>query len=402
MSQASLSPSTILPVAFGGLLSLTAAMGIGRFVYTPILPFMVHDAGLTPAEGGLIASANFLAYMVGALAAASGRLTQFLPGDRRAIFLAALALSAATTAAMGLFDSVAAFVVIRALSGIASAYVLVFASALVLDRISAAGRPGLVALHFAGVGLGIALSALMVAALARSGADWRMLWYASGLVSALAFLACTRLIEKTEDPPHAQARASGPADRRLVALYVSYGLFGFGYVITTTFISTMARMSPALSPYETAIWAAVGIAGMPSVMIWGTLARRIGNAPTYAIACLVEALGVTLSVISDTGLIVVLAAMMVGGTFIAITAIGLMQARLLSRGNAHSALALMTASFGFGQMVGPTLAGLAYDATGSFLLPSLAAAAALVIAAGLALTPATRRRETGNAAPERE
>ncbi|PTW55793.1 putative MFS family arabinose efflux permease [Breoghania corrubedonensis] len=387
MSQASIPSPSVVPVALGGLFSLAAAMGIGRFVFTPILPFMVHDAGLSPAQGGLIASANFLAYLIGALAAASGRLTELLPGNRRTIFLTALAISAATTAAMGLFDSVAAFIVIRFVSGLASAYVLVFASALVLDRISAAGRPGLVALHFSGVGLGISGSALMVAGLAASGANWRMLWYASGLVAALALLACTLLIEKAEEPAHTRTRTGEPADRRLLALYVSYGLFGFGYVITTTFISTMARMSASLSPYETAIWTAVGIAAMPSVALWGALARRIGNARTYAIACLVEALGVALSVISDSGAVVVLAAMMVGGTFIAITAIGLMQARLLSRGNPHSVLALMTASFGLGQMVGPTLAGFAYDATGSFLLPSLAAAVALVIAAALALTP---------------
>jgi len=41
-------------IAFGGLIALAAAMGIGRFVYTPILPFMVDSLGLTKAEGGLM------------------------------------------------------------------------------------------------------------------------------------------------------------------------------------------------------------------------------------------------------------------------------------------------------------------------------------------------------------
>ena len=47
-------------IALGGCIALAAAMGIGRFVYTPILPFMVEGLGLTQAEGGVIASANFL------------------------------------------------------------------------------------------------------------------------------------------------------------------------------------------------------------------------------------------------------------------------------------------------------------------------------------------------------
>ncbi len=382
--------SATLPVALGGLLAMAACMGIGRFVYTPILPFMVAEAGLTPAQGGIIASANFLAYLIGALTAASTRLTAALPMSRRTLLVSALALSAATTAGMGLTEELTVFIVLRFLSGLASAYAMVFSTALVLDRLAAAGRPGLVSLHFAGVGAGIAGSALLVAALDAAGADWRQLWFASGAASAILLAVVLRLIGGGADPGDAPARSGAPAGRRLTALYVSYGLFGFGYSITATFINTLARLSPALSDVEPVIWTAVGLAGIPSIAVWIALGNRIGNQRAYALACLVEAIGVTLSVTSDSGWVVVAAAMMLGGTFIAITAVGLVHARSLSRGDPRSALALMTAAFGLGQMVGPTIAGLGFEATGSFLLPSLGAAAALVIAALLALTPARR------------
>ncbi|AXS39908.1 YbfB/YjiJ family MFS transporter [Breoghania sp. L-A4] len=382
--------SATLPVALGGLLAMAACMGIGRFVYTPILPFMVAEAGLTPAQGGIIASANFLAYLIGALAAASTRLTDALPMSRRTLFLSALALSAATTAGMGLTDDVSVFIILRFLSGLASAYAMVFSTALVLDRLAAAGRPGLVSLHFAGVGAGIAGSAMLVAALDAAGADWRQLWFASGVASAVLLALVARLIGGGADPGAAPAQPGAPAGRRLVALYVSYGLFGFGYSITATFINTLARLSPTLSDVEPVIWTAVGLAGIPSIAAWVALGKRIGNQRAYAAACVVETLGVTLSVTSDSGWVVVLAAMMLGGTFIAITAVGLMHARSLSRGDPRTALALMTAAFGLGQMAGPTVAGLGFEATGSFLLPSLSAAAALVVAAALALTPARR------------
>src|SRR3954453_20504190 len=82
------------PTAVGGLIALAAALGIGRFVYTPILPPMTEALGLGPSAAGMIASANFLGYLLGAVLAAWPRL----PGSRRAWLVGCLLLSAVTTA----------------------------------------------------------------------------------------------------------------------------------------------------------------------------------------------------------------------------------------------------------------------------------------------------------------
>ena len=365
-------------VAFGGSIALALAMGIGRFVYTPILPFMVDGLGLSKSQAGLIASANFLGYMLGALGASSPALR----GGRRAWAIGALALSALSTGAMGIFSTLPVFLVLRFIGGVASAFALVFASALVLDRLSAAGRPALSALYFAGVGAGIMLSALLVAGLAAAGFDWRGFWLASGALSLLGLGAVVRLVPGLSDvtPSASPVHARG-IDRRLVALIAAYGLFGFGYVITATFISAIVRSSPDLNPLEPVIWLLVGLGAIPSVAFWGWVGRRIGNGRSFAIACLVEAGGVTLSVLASQPPAVALSAVLLGGTFVGITATGLVNARELSTVDPRRNLALMTAIFGLGQMIGPTFAGIVHDATGSFRLPTLAAAAVLVIAA---------------------
>ena len=80
---------------------------------------------------------------------------------------------------------------------------------------------------------------------------------------------------------------------------------------------------------------------------------------------------------------VLAAAILVGGTFMGITALGLIQARALATGEPRRALALMTGSFGLGQIVGPAFAGTLSDSLGSFTAPSVAAAVALFVAAVL-------------------
>src|ERR1700751_3584316 len=93
------------PTALGGLIALAAALGIGRFVYTPILPPMIEALGLSKSAAGLIASANLL----GALLAAWPNL----PGSRRAWLLGSLAVSAITTAGMGIAQTIAPFLLLR-------------------------------------------------------------------------------------------------------------------------------------------------------------------------------------------------------------------------------------------------------------------------------------------------
>ena len=377
----------VVAVALGGCIALATAMGIGRFVYTPILPFMVEGLGLSQAEAGIIASANFLGYLLGALAAAKASL----PGGRRRWFLVALAISALTTAAMAAEAAVPLFLLLRFASGVASAFVLVFASALVLDRLAAAGRPGLSALHFAGVGVGIAGSAVLVAALAAQGVGWRGLWLASGALALAGLVAVLRLVPaEREPPPLARAKARTPPNPRLVALILAYGLFGFGYVITATFISTLVRLTPDLQWLEPYVWLTVGLAGIPSVAVWGWVARRIGNGRGFALACLVEGIGVALSVLGSGAAAVLFAAALLGGTIMGITALGLVHARSLSLGDPRRSIALMTAAFGLGQMIGPSFAGFAYCIGDSFLLPTLVASGALLLAS--ALTMEWRRR----------
>src|ERR1700722_2889729 len=182
-------------LAFGGLAAMTAAIGIGRFVYTPILPAMLGVLGWSKSDAGLVASANLLGYFVGALLAGQ----PFAVARPRPWLVMALTISAVSTAAMALPSDIVSFVSLRFIGGVASAFVIVCASTLVLERLSASGRGSLSAIQFAGVGFGVMISAIAVSAMLAAGASWRILWIGTGSVALLAAIGAGLLIPAPED-----------------------------------------------------------------------------------------------------------------------------------------------------------------------------------------------------------
>jgi len=381
--------NTPLGAAFAGLCALALGMGIGRFAYTPVLPYMQADFGLSVQAAGYVASANFAGYLAGALLAISvpARL-------RRAAFLAAVALSVATTLGMALLASPWPMALARALSGIASAFVLIHGSAIVLDRLARDGRPALFSLLYAGVGVGMALSALVVELAARAGSGSGTQWLALGLVSvALAPLAAT-LRDDAPPPSTAPGRdtarvAATPsgalpgATRALRWLVAAYACLGFGYVITATFIVVMVRTRPDWQPLEMLVWLVVGMAAAPSNYLWLRVTQRVGPWRAMIAAYLLEAVGVAATVSAHSLAMVMVGAGLLGGTFMGITALGLTTARGLTAGASGPVLARMTAAFGFGQIVGPAFGGWLAARTGGFGAPSVVAALTLLAAAGM-------------------
>lgn len=377
--------------ALAGMIGMAVAMGIGRFVYTPILPGMMDGIGLSASQAGLIASANFLGYFAGALLG-SGAWGQ---GRERGVMLGALAASALLAALMAATENLGVFLLIRFLAGLASAFVMVFLGTIVFSRLAAAGRGKLQALHFGGVGIGIAISSLVTGALFVTGADWPAGWLWSGALSAAGFIAVVLIIRSGPLARDGKTAPEPPLPRSapLTRIILAYGIFGFGYIVTATFLVAIVREGEAGRLFESAVWLATGLAGALSVWLWNKVAKSIGLAAAFAAGCVVEAIGIVASVSLGGHAGPLIGGVLLGGTFIAITALGLQAGRLLAGDAPRRALALMTAAFGLGQILGPIAGGALADWTGSFFLPSLGAAAALLLAGALAWTaaPALRR-----------
>jgi predicted MFS family arabinose efflux permease len=364
--------------AIAGTFTMAAALGVDRFVYTPLLPMMQEALRLSSGQVGLIASANFAGYLAGALLASVARM----PGGRRAWLLGALATSAGMTIAMSSWPSVPFIAAIRFIGGAAGAFAVVIATAMTVECSTSTGRSGLMALHFAGVGIGIVGSATLVSLLARQGADWREGWVACGILST-SFVAAVVYMTPAQTAVHRTTSAAFP-DKvhgsfwRLVA---ANGLSAFGYVTTATFLVAMVRKMPEVSHLEGWIWIIFGLATGPSILFWNVVVRFTSLPTALGFAYVTEAVGVASSLAESSAIGMVAAAVCVGATFMANTSLGMLAARKLWQGDLRRPVALMTASFGAGQIVGPSLSGYLSDHTGNFVLASLVATCGLLVGA---------------------
>lgn len=363
---------------------MASAMGFGRFSFTPILPGMMTDLGLSASDAGLIASGNFAGYLVGAVLAGNS----FASGRERGLAILSLLVNAVLLAVMALTSDVDVFVFVRFLSGVASAFSLIFSSSVVLSY--AAGSEHAQSTHFGGVGFGIALSSLLVFVIGQLHglfrlAGWRLDWLVGAGVSFAATILVAAMLPHV-DSARARQAPEGKLiwTRKFLLLLSSYGLFGFGYVITATFIVAMARMAHTGAVIEFLSWFLAGLAAAIALFVWHPLMLRLELVGAYCVALLLEAIGVFCSVALPGVAAPLVGGVALGATFMTITAYGLRLGRVLAPKSPRKALSMMTAAFGVGQIIGPLVAGAVAQRSGSFTLPSLIAAFVLLLSLVLA------------------
>jgi predicted MFS family arabinose efflux permease len=366
-----------LKVAFAGLSALAVAMGVGRFAFTPILPMMQVDAGLSIADGGWLASANYAGYLAGALSAIFIRVPAVLA------IRGGLVAIGIVTLAMGLTHDFALWAVLRFLAGVTSAWVLVSVSAWSLERLAQLHRPALSGTVYAGVGAGVTLAGLVCLLLMSLDANSADAWIALGVISfAATALIWTVFVPVHQPVDHAASKsAPGASTAELLLLVICYGAYGFGYIIPATFLPVMAKAAIADPRLFGWAWPAFGAAAVASTLFAARLQRTMSFRAIWIASHWVMALGVVVPLVVPGLAGIALAAVCVGSTFVVVTMAGVQEARVVAGARAHALIAAMTAAFGVGQIAGPLTVRLFAGGTTGFSEALLFAAAVLVASA---------------------
>lgn len=346
-----------LVVVAAGSASLAIAMGVGRFAFTPILPMMVHDGVLDLHVAGYLATANYVGYLAGALAAMVVPKTW----EHTTVIKLALLLTVAFTALMAL-PIPSAWIALRFLAGVASAVGFVFTSGWALAELSGTAS-SIGSAIYTGPGAGIALSGIVATAMTAAGstAQWSWMTFAmmSAVMSALIWRVFRRKARAVDAFYLGASRVtSGRVPRGEIPLFaVAYGLAGFGYIVTATYLPVIAKNAIPGSPLLTIFWPLFGLAGVAGSLVAARL-RKNADARLYLIASyLVQAAGVAISVFWQDAVGLALSSILVGLPFTAISFFAMNEVRRIRISHHARHMGLLTAMFAVGQILGPPVVG---------------------------------------------
>ncbi len=392
-------PQHPLLIALAGMLSLAVAMGIGRFAFTPLLPMMLHDGVVDLPGASWLATANYLGYWLGAMACAlQPWVWARWPALPAIVHARAVRLGLVATVALTLgmaWQWPAVWPLWRFLAGVTSALVFVYTSGWCLARLAALGAPALAGVIYAGPGLGIAVSGLAATAMVAGGVSAATGWLAFGALAAVLTALAWGPLQGTVAPAAAPAGPQGAAGHGAMAvLALAYGMAGFGYIITATFLPVIARQALPGSVWLDLFWPllglGVGIGALLTIRFPMRWDRRRLLMGCYGM----QATGVLLSVYWPSLAGFALGSLLVGLPFTAITLFAMQEVRRLRPDHASAFIGLLTAVYGLGQIAGPPLVALllrrSADPAQGFALSLQIAAAALVL--GVLLYAALVRR----------
>lgn len=370
--------------ALAGLLCLVIAMGISRFLLTPMLPVMQRAQGLSLVTGAWLAAATNLGYLVGALSCLALRQRPI------ALLRAGIAIAALFTLAMGLTEHRPAWLLFRFLIGAASAWIMVYGTALITAQLHREGQTRLDGVFFAGTGVGIAVTGALVPLMAAQQLGPGAIWIAFGALAALLLAPIWLQVEDIATTGAAGARSALPGGA--LPLIIAYGLIGFSYAIPATFLPLIARQllqAPALADR---LWPLYGVAAAATTLTLPHLGLPgRANRPALAVCQLGMLIGLLACVLAPGMASVTLATLLLGSALMAVVMLTMREAHRIAVGSATVLVAWLTSAFGLGQIIGPVVAGYAADHSGSFIGALLIAVAALVAGIVAALWPARER-----------
>lgn len=364
-----------------GMVCLFIVMAIGRFAYTPIMPFMQHIEGMNDQNAGILATINYLGYLIGAIIP-----IWIIIFNKVTDLKIYLLINIITTLLMGISENFTLWIMFRLISGITSGTVFVLASNITLEALRLANKERMSGMLYSAVGLGIFASSIFIFTTSQS---WSMTWVILGLCSLVigSFVVKGMRPNPTFDNRKSVAHEKVSASRvklnkRFMFWFsVSYFCEGAGYIITGTFLVAIVKSILALSEYAALSWMFVGLGAIPSTILWSVLADKIGRGKAIYLAFILQIIGVVLPVFSESMVSLIISSLLFGGTFLGLTTLFMSEGQnlMFKSESKINLVATLTVIYSLGQMIAPTVSGVLIGNSGNYNAALIFASVILIL-----------------------
>ncbi|MBN2249217.1 MAG: YbfB/YjiJ family MFS transporter [Campylobacterales bacterium] len=337
-------------ILLAGILAIVVGIGVARFAFTSLLPFMLEDF-LTLSYAGVLASLNFAGYLAGAI------FSIFIKDINAKVkyFRIGMVLSILTTLVLALSTNETLWLLSRVIAGFGSAMVLIVGGAIVMVKLNFESKTKAMGIHFSGIGFSIVISELISQTILKES-TWSEAWLALSLFAFVVTFYSVYILSfdkavKKESVKHPLSRSI--FSTYVILLILAYFTEGVGFVVQGTFLPDIINSLEGLEGYGNLGWLIVGIAGIPSSILWMRWAHSYGSVNVIIIAMALQIVGILIPTLSTNIILNLLSGALYGSTFIGLVALFLNLGGQLAGKNPVVLMGAMTAAYGIGQVGAP-------------------------------------------------
>lgn len=338
-------------IILAGIISLVVGVGVARFVFTSLLPPMLDDY-LSVSFAGVLASVNYIGYLAGSIFAV------FIKDINTKVkfFRIGMVLCIVTTLILGISTNDIVWMISRVLAGFGAAMALVVGSAIVMSKLNIENKTKAMGIHFSGIGFSILISDLIVRAVFYFNGTWQFSWIVLTIFAFIVSLYSMYILSFDKKLQNSSVKHT--IDKKLfspfvILLIIAYFCEGVGMVVQGTFLPDIINSLDGLEGFGSFTWTLVGLAGIPSCIIWMLLAHRYGSVNIIMLAMFIQVIGILISALTNNVYLNLLSGILYGGTFVGLVALFMNLGGKLAGNNPVLLMGALTTAYGIGQVLAP-------------------------------------------------
>jgi MFS family permease len=340
-----------IAILIAGIFSIIIGLGVARFAFTGLIPPMLDDY-LSIKFVGILASLNFAGYLSGSI------FSVFIKDINVKVYLYrfGIILAILTTFVLAYSTNNTLWMVSRVLAGFAGAMCLIVGTAIVMQKLTIKNKTKAMGIHFSGIGFSILTTDLIARFVISLGNTWRDSWTVLAVFAIILSFYSVYILSFDKEVKQNAVKTKFDFSiftPFVIILIMAYFAEGVGFVVQATFLPDIINNLPGLDGYGSLTWTLVGVAGIPSCIIWMLLAHKFGSSNIIIIALLLQAVGILIPVFSTNIYLNLLSGVLYGGTFIGLVALFMNLGGQLSKGNPVVLMGALTTSYGIGQVIAP-------------------------------------------------